>query len=86
MTPEKEQYYEDLVETMSTKGWRRLTDEAIEEVKNMQEQSLAATSWEQVCEIRGYVKAMNYIANLRQITLELLRQERELEEETDGDV
>ena len=61
------QYFEELEETFSTKGWKNLIQEAKAQLYQYQNDAIEVDSWEKVCEIRGEVRQLSRLLNLEEM-------------------
>jgi hypothetical protein len=68
LTPEDQQYFQDMEETFATQGWKRLVEEARKLIYNIQADALEARSYEQVCEMRGRAGQLAELVNLEELT------------------
>lgn len=68
LTPEDEQYYQDMEETFATPGWKRLVEEAKRIIYQFQADALEARTYESVCELRGRARQLAELVNLEELT------------------
>jgi hypothetical protein len=77
LTPENQARYDAFDTMFATAGWEQLRKEITAEVTNQQVHVLEnAKSYDEICEIRGWVRALAFIYELRDI----LERERSNEE------
>lgn len=64
MTPDEITMFEEL---FATAGWRRVLEEAEEELKALRWQALEqSTSWEQVCVLKGRAEQLHSLISLEE--------------------
>lgn len=63
-----DKYYEKMITLTAYPEWHELTEELKRMIYNIQANALEAKSWDEVCENRGFAKALAYLVNLREDT------------------
>lgn len=69
---QEQERLEAVLEMTRSLGFRYVTDEAKESIKDRQAAALAARDWETVCELRGEARQLEYLIHLEEITYNLL--------------
>ena len=77
-----DKYYESMIQLTAYPEWGELVDELKKMIYNIQANALEAKSWDEVCENRGFAKALAYLVNLREDT----KKQQQLEVENDAAV
>lgn len=68
------EYFDELQETFSTRGWKQLIEEAKSQLYQYQADVLEIGSWDKVCELRGQVMQLSRLINLEEVTATLKAQ------------
>lgn len=68
LSPEDNEYFDDLEAVFGMRGWKRIVEEAKSEIYQLQAEALEAQSWDKVCELRGRAITAFRIVNLEDIT------------------
>lgn len=68
LNQEQQEYYDDLDEMFSTKGWKLLVEEAKAQVYQNQSSALECKDWTEVSILRGKTLALVDIINLEMVS------------------
>lgn len=60
---------EAVLNVTSGPDWDIVKESLLKEVYNIQASMLDATSWDQVCELRGFARGLIFMSNLREMTI-----------------
>lgn len=64
LTPDQQQFFDDMEELFATRGWKRLMEEANSTIYALQADALEAKTWEQVLVMRGKAEQLAELANM----------------------
>lgn len=84
ITPE--QYNEAILDVTSGPSWDIVKKGLEADIYSIQAQALDATTWEQVCELRGFAKGLAFIVAIRENTKQAMLQSETLLSATDAPV
>lgn len=85
LTQEQKDYYDDLDELFSTKGWKRLVEDANAQIYQNQADALEQPNWDAVNVLRGRSLQLNELTLLEDISI-MQRAALEVEDEDDANV
>ena len=83
LNQEQKDYYDELDEMFSTKGWKRVIEEAKATIYQNQADALECKSWDAVCELRGKSLSLVDVINLEAVSM---AQKQMLEEPDNADL
>lgn len=81
LTPEQEEYYENLDDMFATRGWKMFVEEATALIYQFQADALEQPTWEAVNVLRGKAMQLAEIVNFEETS----RMQRAILEEDDDD-
>lgn len=64
LTPDQQQFFDDMEELFATRGWKRLIEEANSTIYHLQAEALEAKTWEQVILMRGKAEQLAELTNM----------------------
>jgi hypothetical protein len=68
LSKEESDYFDDMEELFSTKGWKTLVEECKTRIYHLQADALEAHNFEKVCELRGEAKQLAMLISLEEVT------------------